>query len=234
MANKTLSELRDDARRKADEKEVDFITNPDLLSFINQGAKLIYGKIAQRFNDDLTVHGTALNGGLFSTVIGTPNYAWPTSMKKLVRAETRFNGSTSDNDWRKLKRLNIGQDHGDYCAPIPDGYSPRFGYFPTRDYLWLKPVPTQVFQVRLWFVPKFTPLSADSDTPITPDEYDDLISEFAAIQALRTSGEPIYKESMEIFNLELNNMLDNVNFRDHEPEQMVITDDDFECEGYVV
>lgn len=221
----TLAELRESARGKADESESDFITNSELNGYVNQGARIVHGKIVQSFNDDFLIIGTALNGGLFSTVVGTQNYALPDSMKKLVKLEARFNGSTSDNDWKRIEKVNIGNERVDTYYPIREGYYPGFGYFLTKDYIYLRPVPAQVFQVRVWFVPRFTTLVADIDIPDVPDEFHDLISEFAAIQCLRKSGEGIYKEAMDVFNLELKNMLETVQHRDQQPEQMGITDD---------
>jgi len=220
-----LSELRDSARSKADEQEADFIDNVELDRFINQGARLVHGKMVQHFNDDFVTVGTLANGGLFTTTNGVQAYALPATLKKLVKVETRSNGSRNDNDWRKLSRVNIANDHNDYRWPAREGYAPEFGYFPTKDAIYLRPVPAAIFQVRLWFVPKFVKLVLDDDTPDLPEEFHDLISEFASIQCLRKSGEGIYKEAMDLFNVELNNFIETVDFHTQEPEQMVITDD---------
>lgn len=221
-----LAELRDSSRSKADEKEVDFITNDDLDRFINQGARFIHGKVAQRFGDDFIIPGTALNGGLFSTVVGTQAYALPATMKKLVRVEGRFNGSTSDDDWVKIERTNINSQMTNRFYPVREGYNPGYRYFTGKGFIYFRSVPKQVFQVREWFVPRFTPLVLTTDTPDFGEEYHDFISEFAAIQCLRTSGEGIFKEAMELFNLSLEEALSDSDYRNQEPEQMVITDDD--------
>lgn len=220
-----LSEIRDSARSKADEQSTGFIDNTEANRFVNQGNKYVYGKIVHRFESFFLTKGTAGNGGLISVVSGTNEYSLPTTMLKLVRVERRNANDTNENNWRKLMRLNIGNDQINDFFPIREGRDQGFGYFLAGNKLYLRPVPASGFDLRLWFVPKTVKLVNDTDTPETPEEYHELISEFAAIQCLRKSGEAIFKESMDLFNAELQNMLDTVEFRSYEPEQMVVTDD---------
>lgn len=220
-----LSEIRDSSRSKADEKETGFIDNTELDRFINQGVNYVRGKIAQRFEDYFVVPGTLLNGGLFSTVVSQMSYALPATMMKAVRIEQRPAGSTSDNDWRRMDRQNINSDRFDTYYPIREGFVPAFGYNIAGNQIHIKPVPASVYSVRLWFVPRATALVLTTDVPDVPEEYHEMVSEYAAMQILRKSGEGIYKESMDVFNLELQNMLETVEIRDQQSEQMVITDD---------
>lgn len=220
-----LSEMQAVSRSKADEENSDFISDPILIGHLNQGCTLIHGKIAQKFTDQLAVRGTIANGGIFSTVVGQEKYLLPTTVKKLIIVHTRFNGSTSDNDWRKVDRLNPGNDTGETYYPVREGYNPGFGYEYEGDSIYFKPTPQQVFQVRLKFVPQFVLLVNPNDVPKFPVEFHQLATEYAAIQMLRKSGEGIYKESMAIFNIELQNMLDTCEYPNQQGEQMVITDD---------
>lgn len=220
----TLSEIRESARNKADEEATGFISNVEINRYLNQGLRLIYGKIAQRFEDYFITLGTVSNSGRFTTTVGQMEYALPADLMKLVKVEYRQSGSTSDNDWRRIQRLNISNDSMESFYPVREGYIPDFGYFVAGNTLYLKPVPAQAFTVRMWFVPRAILLEDDTDEPVVPEEYHELISEYAAIQCLRKSGETIYKEAMDLFNLELLNMLETIEIRDHQPEQMIITD----------
>lgn len=220
-----LSQLRDSARSKSDESETGFVSNTELNRYINQGMNYVYGKIVQRFEDYFIAKGTAGNGGAFDTVSGTMSYSLPTDLIKIIRVEHRPDGSASDNDWRRMDRLNIASDRYDEYYPIREGYVPTFGYFIAGNQIHIKPVPASVYEVRIWFIPRATALSGDSDTPTIPTEYHEFIAEYAALQVLRKSGEGIYKESIELFNNELQNMLETVEIRDVQSEQMNITDD---------
>lgn len=222
-----LSTIRTFARQKADEVEVDFIDNTELTRYINQGLKYVYGKIVQRFDNYFIVKGTSGNGGAFSTVADTQEYSLPTTMMKLVRVEHRQSSSTSENDWLRLETLNIANDKVRVFYPPREGYGPGpgFGYFIAGNKLYLRPVPTHVFSIRLWFIPKVTELSADSDEPEIPTEYHELLAEYGAIQMLAKSGEGIWRERTDVFKAELDNMLETVENRNQQAEQMVISDE---------
>lgn len=220
-----LGDIRTMARRKADEEASGFISNAELTDYVNQGMRYVYTKIAQRFENYFVTPGTALNGGLITTTTGVSGYALPSDLMKVVRVEHRHTNSTSDNDWKRLATTNISNDRLDDYFPLREGYTPGFGYFIAGNSLYLKPAPGQAYQVRMWYVPRPVALTLDADTPVVPEEYHDLISEFAAIQMLAKSGEGIWKERSDAFQLELSNMLETIETRDQMSEQMVITDD---------
>lgn len=220
-----LSELRTSARQKSDEEATGFIGNDELTNYVNQGMRYVYSKIVQRFENYFIQPGTALNGGLITTTVGTSGYALPTDLMKIVRVEHRRTNSSSDDDWKRLATVNIANDRLDDYFPLREGYTPGFGYFIAGNNIYLKPVPKQDFYVRIWYVPRPTTLAADADEPVVPEEYHDLIAEYAAIQVLAKSGEGIWKERSDAFQLELQNMLETVELRDQSAEQMTITDD---------
>lgn len=221
----TLAEIRTLARRKADEEASGYISNLEANDYVNQGMRYVYTKIAQRFENYFVQPGTALNGGLFTTVVGTSGYSLPTDLMKVVRVEHRRTNSTSNDDWKRLATVNIANDRLDDYFPLREGYTPGFGYFIAGNTIYLKPEPKQEFQIRVWYVPRPTTLTVDADEPAVPSEYHDLVAEFAAIQMLAKSGEGIWKERSDAFQLELQNMLETVEIRDQMSEQMVITDD---------
>lgn len=191
-----LAEIRLDAREKADELESGFVNDTAMNRSIDQGHLYVYAKIAQAFEGHFIVPGTVSNGGLFTTTADTLEYSTPATMKKLIRVEGRSASSTKDNDFRKMRRMNIASS-----------------YLPQVD--------SNLFSVRIWFVPERTKMVDDADVPSVPEAYHYLISEYAAIQTLRKSGEGIFKESMDLFNLELQSLLESVEHRDQEPETMV-------------
>ncbi len=220
-----LSDLRDSARSKADEEATGFIDNTELDRFINQGQRYVYGYLVQRYQDFFVVRGTSGNGGLISVLANTNEYDLPSTMYKLVRVERRNANDSNENNWRKITRLNIGNDQINDFFPVREGRDQGYGYFVAGNKLYLRPVPAGGFDMRLWFIPRAVDLALTTDEPILPLEYHELIAEFACIQMLRKSGEGIYKESIDQFQLEMKNLVDTSTHRNTEPEQMLVTDD---------
>lgn len=220
-----LSALRDSARSKADEEATGFIDNVELDRFINQGQRYVYGYLVQRYQDFFVVRGTSLNGGLIAVSANINEYDLPSTMYKLVRVERRNANDSNENNWRKITRLNIGNDQINDFFPVREGRDNGYGYFIAGNKMYIRPVPAGGFDLRLWFIPRAVDLSLSADEPILPLEYHELISEFACIQMLRKSGEGIYKESIDQFQLEMKNLVDTSVHRNTEPEQMLVTDD---------
>ncbi len=227
----TFAELRDLARQKADEEASTFVTPSELNSYLNQGLKSIYLRIVSRYEDHFLTEGTALNGGLFSQVSGTASYSLPTDLIKLVTVQVRQQNSSSENDYYRIDRVNISNNGIDLYYPLREDQLHKTGYFLTKDKIFFRPVPTRADQVRLWYIPRPTAMSADSDEPVVPEEYHELLAEFAAIQCLRKTGEGIFTESMTIWKEEMDMMLESIENRDQQAKQMVITED-FEYETY--
>jgi hypothetical protein len=220
-----LAALRASARSKADEEATGFIDNTELDRFINQGQRYVYGYLVKEYQDFFITKGTSGNGGLISVTANDNEYSLPTTMYKLVRVERRNANDSNENSWRKLPRLNLGNDQINDFYPVREGRDQGFGYFIAGNNLYLRPVPSSGFDLRLWFIPRAVDLSLTTDTPTLPEEYHELIAEFACIQMLRKSGEGIYKESMDQFQIEMKNLTDTAIHRNFEPEQMVVSDD---------
>ena len=160
----TLDELQTFSRSKADEASGGYIDSTELIRYINQGYRLVYGKIVQRFEDYFITIGTTGNGGLFTTVNGQMSYTLPANMKKVVRVEGREAGQTDDNLWRRLERANIQNDFSRdrYYDTWTDRLT-RFQYFIAGNQIHFRPVPSSQVSVRLWFIPQLTALSLSTD-----------------------------------------------------------------------
>ncbi len=220
-----LGDIRDLARAKADEQSDEFIGGTELDRYINQGLRFIYGQILQKFENHFIVRGTTGNGGLFTQASGTDEYALPATLQKLVLVQTRRTGTSSNDAWIRVDRKNIANNGIDVYSPLREDSLHRVGYYVTGTTLVFEPVPTESVETRLTFVPRVTALVAVTDVPGIPEEYHELISEYAAIQMLRKSGEGIFTESYKIFTDEVKNLLQTVVQRDLQPSMMTITDD---------
>lgn len=195
-----------------------------------------------------SVAGTAINltsvgsgthsighSGFFDTVSGTQEYPLPADLMKFVRVEHRQSGSTNEDDFLSLQTLNISNDRVRTFYPPREGWGPGpgFGYFIAGNRLYLRPTPTSTFQIRLWYVPRVQSLSSDTDVPGIPEEYHEILAEYAAIQVLAKSGEGIWKERSDVFQVELTNLLETIEIRNQQSEQMIITDEwSFDVTGF--
>lgn len=217
-----LSEIKTLARAKADEPDTTgFVPESELESFVNQGYRHVYLKIVQRFEDYFITNST------ISTVSGTASYALPTDFLKIIKVEARSASSTSDNDYIRVDRLNIGNDYADVRAPLRNYLGPVFGYYLAGNNMVVRPVPDSSLTIRVWYVPSPTALSAATDVPVIPVVYHELIADYAALEIIRKSGEPIFTERRDAFNQELSHLLETIEVRDTQPEQMAIYDLDY-------
>jgi hypothetical protein len=220
-----LSDMRASVLDKADEAQGGgFITNTTLDRFINQACRFVYNKLSTKAPDSLWVEGTIGNGGVFDTVAGQEGYALPATMKKLVLVQFRQQGSTNVNDYRPMDKINIGNDYGNTYFPIREGYYPNFGYFLSKDKIYLRNVPAQVINIRMWFIQQFVAVVTDTDVPMFDADYHELACELAALHCLGKSGEQLFAERFKLYELELGMMEDSAVNRDQQAEQMAITD----------
>jgi len=226
-----LSGLRTASRQRADEESDGFISNSELDNYINQGVQYIFAQMCQRFEDYFIVAGDTANGGEFDTVNNQQLYAMPSDLHKLVKVEMRDATSNDDRDYYRLRKANIANQ--DYSAQSP---SSRLGYYDFQYYvagnkIGLRPIPSgSANTVRLWFIPFIALLVQDTDIPEIPLIYHNLIADYAAIKCLSKSGEGIYKEKFGELNLSIQNLLDTVEVRDQQAEQMTFTDSDYDDE----
>lgn len=221
-----FSDLRTSARVKSDEEATGFVTDSMLNRFLNEGNRFLYNKIVAAYEDYFLVEGTVGNSGLISVSSGTHKYAIPTTMQKLAKVEWRAANDSNEDNFRKVDRINVANDnkYADSFYPTREGYVGRFGYFVAGQFIYIRPTPRDAFDVRLWFVPRAVDMAADADLPSSPEEFHELIADFAALRVLGKSGEGIYKEIRDVFNLQLATFMETVTNRNQEAQQMVITD----------
>ncbi len=217
----TFDEIRAAARSKADEQATGFIDSTELDQYINQANFMVYAKIVARDEKYFIQKSSTTN-----TVDGTQEYALPTNTHRLILIQRRQSGSTSERDWFAIRPSNISNNHLKYdWYPGLLNYTSEQTYFLAGNYIYLDPVPTQVYELRFWYVALPTVLTTGSDIPSAPYIYHPLIAEYAALQCLAKSGEGIYQERRDALELEMQNLLDTISPRDQQAEQMVVTDD---------
>jgi len=224
-----LSQIRTASRERADEESDGFISNSELDNYINQGVRYIFAQMVQRFEDYFIIPGTTVNGGEFDTVSNQQLYSLPADMHKLVKVEMRDSNSDDDRDYYRIKKANIAnQDFSSRNTGSRYGFS-SYQYYIAGSKVGMRPIPSgSSSTVRLWYIPFVATLVEDTDVPEIPLIYHDLISDYAAVKCLSKSGEGIYKEKFAEMNLSIQNLINTIESRDQQAEQMTFTADDYD------
>jgi hypothetical protein len=217
-----LSAFRARTRTKADEGNSDFYQPEQLDASINAACRFVYRKLTQIAEDFFIREGTTLNTAKFDTVVGQSGYDLPADQMKLVKVESRPTSSSDEDDYLPVEKINIAANDGESYYPQREGYLPYFGYFLAGEKIYFRPTPRQSFTVRLWDIPRFTSLSADSDTPPFEEDWDELVCELAALDLLGTSGEPIFQERFKLYQEQMGLLNDTATHRDQRAQTMVM------------
>lgn len=157
----TLIQLRTAVRQRADMVTADetkaFVSGTELTSYINQSAYELYDLLIQEFGDDYFV----ANPYAITTDGTSSSYSLPTDFYKLLGVDLAFNGT----NWSTLKPFNFAERNRQSLRGLP--ISPGrvdLRYRLKGNQLWLTPTPQGGQNLQLWYIPRFTELSADSDT----------------------------------------------------------------------
>lgn len=171
----TLAQLRTQIRERSDQKNASgvyttsFITDSELNNYINQSYFELYDILVQKFGDDYYV-APALeftadgSSQLYAFPNGT-NYGAAPAFYKFMGLDLALGGETNSDGWVTVRNFMFS-DRNRYAVPNFQSFYgvTNLRYRITGNYLYLTPVPSggQIF--RLWYVPRMTELSSDSDT----------------------------------------------------------------------
>lgn len=159
----TLAELRTAARQRADQVNSEFVTDTELNGYINSSYFELYDLLVQKYGDDYFVTSDS------SIVTDGQNdsYALPADFFKLLGVDLQLSGTAgADNgSYVPLDRFNFAERNVAGTATA-QGVLARTNlrYRPRGSTLWLTPLPAAGQTIRLWYVPRLTPLSSDSDS----------------------------------------------------------------------
>lgn len=147
---KTLAQLRTAARQRADMENSTFVSDTELTDYVNQSYFELYDLLVQKFGDDYFVATPHT-----ATTTSSETYDLPTDLYKLLGVDI---GSTGN--FIALKPFTFSERN------LRSGVAVRqnLRYRLRGSSLWLTPAPAAGQTLRLWYVPRLTPLSADADT----------------------------------------------------------------------
>lgn len=187
-----LSVLRTRAKQRADLENSDFIEDSEWLTYINGSYARFYDMLVGRFVD------WYVEDPLDFTVSSGSTYALPFDFYKLLGVDRLVSGS----DYVALRPFNFADRNKRRASDAFRGLYPNVQYRIMGTNLRFTPEDQATGDYRLWYVPTYTPLSADTDTIDNVNGWEDWIILDAARKALVKEESDITAVVMELRELE--------------------------------
>lgn len=156
----TLLQLRTRAQSESDNINQLFVSNSEWLDYINASAQEWYGQIVQAFGNDYFTQSPS-SGYTFTTDGINDHFALPSDFFKLLGVDLQV---SSPSMWVSLKPFNFADRNK---LAVTNSLIPQAGQ-----------------TLRLFYVPRFTPLSADTDALDGVNGWEEYIVIDAAMKAL--------------------------------------------------
>lgn len=175
----SLADLRNAVRQRADMVNSQFVADEELQSFINQSYFELYDLLVQKFGDNYF-----LAPPYSFTTDGTAEfYALPVDLYKLAGVDLQV---SAPDWWISLKPFPLAERNRFSLRNFQAFYGmSNLHYAMAGANLWLKPIPAAGQSLRLWYVPRLTPLTADDDTVDGISGWTEYVIVDAAIKCLQ-------------------------------------------------
>ena len=214
MSTVALSSLRSRCREMSDMVDSDFVSDTELLSYINSSYAELYDILVGKFEDYHVTSST------FTISSGNSN-ALPTDFYKLRGLDFQLDS----NSWISLKKFNFNKRNLlNRSVVYNTGLANEVQYRILGNTIYLEPEDNALGNYKIWYIPTYTALVSESDTVDGVNGWEEYIVVDTAIKMLA-------KEESSITHLtaQKNNLLKRIETmsqnRDYDqPEQ--ITDSD--------
>ena len=156
----TLAELKTQARERADMENSSFISDSELTTYINQSYADLYGILVTRYEDYFTIETTS------TVTSGNDTITLPTDFFKLRGLDLALDNSLNNftvvtrADWN-----NRNQRDSNNSRLLRGQFN--VSYRIIKDEIKLTPSLNAAGTYRLYYIPIYTPLVNDTDTPET-------------------------------------------------------------------
>lgn len=172
----TLAEAIEEVRRRTDTQENQVVTNEEIASYLNLSQQELYGLLIQTYGADYALSSASLSyTGSSNTV------ALPSDFFKLRGVDVLTGGQ-----YVTLKPFNL--EERNLLANLPNSIgAPWFSALRYRlagNTLWMEPLPPAC-TVRIWYAPKMTLLTDDSDVLIGYNGWEEFTIVDAAIKVMQ-------------------------------------------------
>lgn len=151
----TLAEIKTQCRQRADMENSEFVSDSELLTYINNSIAELHDLLIGAYNEDYYMLEYE-----FTSAPDTRKYDLPEGFYKLRGVDIRINGDS----WSTVKRFNFNRRNDD-----EDGFTVRRFLTPYLTYrlignqILLSRVPDASSEFRLWYYPNAQRLVDDAD-----------------------------------------------------------------------
>jgi hypothetical protein len=177
----TLAQLKQQSRERADMLDSQFVTDSELVSYINSSIAELHDILIQSYGEDYRIKDVE-----FQTVSQQADYDLSTVV--------------TDDDFYKLRGLDAQLNGDDFFTLQPFNFNERnrFQHFGAWDLLGITnvryrvlgnnirfaPIPDNNVTVKLWYIPVAQKLALDTDTLDDINQYAEYVVVDAAIKML--------------------------------------------------
>lgn len=175
----TLAQIRTLALGYLDDSESGYFAAAFMLSVINKAQREVQKKLIQAGDNwYLTASTTPF-------VVDQQEYVLPTDFRKSHRLEVITAGTAPNETKVQLAPISLNQQD-----MVPSGSGTPAVWCIKKNRIIIFPAPATAHTMRLWYSYRIADLSADSDVPDVPTEYQEYIAVLAAIDGFVKDDRP--------------------------------------------
>lgn len=175
----TLAEIRTAARQRADMTQSQFVTDSEFDSYINSSLAELYDVLVQKYGDDYFVATSNI-----TTVQAQDLYALPANFYKLLAVDLQLSGQP--DGYISLRPFTFAERNRYATANAQTWIGvTNLRYRLNGNNLWLTPSPQSGQTLRIWYVPRVTPLTTDTDVADGISGWLEYVVVDAAIKAMQ-------------------------------------------------
>ena len=154
----TLLQLRTMIRQRCDMVNSTFVTDAELNSYINQSAYELYDILIEKYGDEYFLKLPAPTGTFDGTSL---TYALPSDFYKLLGVDLLV---SSPDWWVTLRPFEMAERNRFALRNFQSFYGlSNLRYKLAGSNLWFSPIAASGQQYRIWYIPRWIELVADTD-----------------------------------------------------------------------
>lgn len=172
----TLLQFKTRARQRADMENSDFVTDEELVTYINSSIAELHDLLVGTFGPDYFVESYD-----FTSAANTTDYELPANFYKLKGVDVQLTG----NAWYSLRPFNFNERNRNQDVSWGLLSGPAIRYRLVGANMKFSPAPDANYPMRLWFIPLPDVLVNDDDSYNDINSYSEYVVVDVAIKMLQ-------------------------------------------------